>query len=128
MQKLTKLLLLDRAKYIALLTTIAIAFLSLVDISESQISIPTSDKVKHAIAYFTLTFYWLFAVAKTKQDNKRVMVTIAACFIYGIVLEVLQGELTSYRTASVLDAVANSVGIALGVLAFFQMNRKKFVI
>lgn len=37
-------------------------------------------------------------------------------FIYGIIIEILQGELTTSRSADFNDVLANSIGIVIGIL------------
>ena len=44
-----------------------------------------------------------------------------ACFVFGMLIEVLQGTLTSYRTPDWWDVVANSTGVVLAVLFFIVM-------
>ena len=57
-----------------------------------------------------------------------VMICILA-FIYGIIIEILQGELTTSRSADFKDVLANSVGILIGILLVFlakpQLNALK---
>ncbi len=40
-------------------------------------------------------------------------------FIYGIIIEILQGELTTSRSADFNDVLANSIGIVIGILLVF---------
>ena len=47
-----------------------------------------------------------------------------AIFIYGIIIEVLQGTLTSYREADLLDTFANLTGIVIAWV-FFSKNFSK---
>lgn len=123
MLKPIKNLLKDNILIIAIIITIAIAFLSLVKINFRQpINISFLDKVEHAIAYFVLAFSWLIALGKSK---KNVFIIIVSCLLYGIVIEVLQAEITSYRTAEYLDALANTIGVVLALLIFQYFFRKK---
>ena len=112
-----------KALYIAAFITIFIAFLSLIKLGPEPIAAITfSDKFYHGIAYFCLAF------SKKENFNYLVKYLILGCFIYGIVIEVLQTTITSYRTASYLDIVANSVGILIAVLAFHFLEKKIRVI
>ena len=119
-----KVLLLDNAIYFALLITIAIAFLSLLKLSIPDVSIPSSDKLGHIIAYFFLTVSWLYVFVQKQEFSRFAIYSIVGCFIYGIVIEVLQTTITSYRTASYLDILANSTGIILAVLTFHLFEKK----
>lgn len=124
MLKPIKDLFLKSSPYLAVLVTISIGVLSLIKMPSEGISVSVSDKFLHVIAYFTLMICWLFALSKNEQFAVRMKYAILGCLIYGIVLEVLQSALTSYRTASYLDILANSVGIALAVLAFQLIGKK----
>ena len=128
MLKHTKRLLLDNAIFIALFITLAIGFLSLIKLGPNGIPIQASDKVLHAIAYFSLMLSWLYSTLRFSKLSKKAKYLIAGCLIYGIVLEILQAELTSYRTGSYLDIIANSVGIVLAVLTFQLLEKKNRVI
>ena len=129
MLKRIKLLLTDNAMVIAIAITIFIAYLSLINLNEIDLpEFTPSDKVSHMIAYFTLAVSWLYASANTSNFKKYFWWAILGCFIYGIVIEVLQGELTTYRTASYLDMLANSIGITLAVLFFHLVEKKNRLI
>jgi len=119
-----KALLLDKAIYFAILITIIIALLSLLNLNNVNIPIGSSDKTGHTIAYFSLMISWLYTFVKKQDFNKLARYSMLGCFIYGIVIEVLQGTITSYRTASYLDVLANSTGIVLAILAFHLFEKK----
>lgn len=119
-----KNLLTDNAIFIAIAITIAIAILSLIKLNGSTIPVVKSDKVAHSIAYFTLAISWLYTIYKNNQFQKLVWRVIIACFIYGTIIEILQAELTTYRTASGLDILANSIGIILAILVFHLFEKK----
>ncbi|RUA10782.1 MAG: hypothetical protein DSY82_04400 [Flavobacteriia bacterium] len=108
---------------LAIVATAIIALLSLTHLPKIDLGlhIKSSDKYLHTFAYFTLSTVWLFAF-RNKLDNKLVkIVLILSLVIYGIVLEVLQGEITSYRTADLYDEFANVTGILLAVLVFDKL-------
>ena len=129
MLKRIKTLLEDKAIFIAISITIFIAILSLINTDNIQLeSFSNSDKVYHAIAYFFLMLSWLYTFHKKEAFNKNVKYVILACFIYGIIIEVLQGVTTTYRTASYLDMLANGSGVVLAVLAFHLFEKKIRVI
>lgn len=124
MLKHIKNLLLDKAIYIAFTITISIAVLSFIKVPSEGLSVSSSDKVSHSIAYFFLTLSWLYVVLRKERFNTWVKYIIIGSFIYGIIIEVFQGAVTTYRTASYLDMVANSVGILLAILAFHILEKK----
>lgn len=126
MLKHIKTLLQDKAIYIAVLVTILIAVLSLVKFQPKSMMMPiaSSDKVSHSIAYYFLMLSWLYAFSKKEKFIRVIKYLISGCFIYGIIIEALQHMITSYRTASFLDILANFVGIVLAVLTFHFFERK----
>ncbi len=126
MLKPIKNLLVDNAIYLAIIITISITILSL--IKDDNLSISSeSDKINHLIAYFCLTFSWLYAFSKKKTFHKKIKYIILACIIFGIIIEVVQGTATSHRTASFLDIVANTIGVVFAVLAFHLFEKKNQV-
>lgn len=71
-----------------------------------------SDKVEHFLAYFLLagSAVQLFA-------TRRALWTVALGLVaMGVGIEWLQGALTETRMADPMDALANSVGVVVGML------------
>lgn len=117
--------LLERSSiYLAILCTLGIAFLSLVRIPSDTMTISASDKLLHGLAYFFLANFWLIGLSKNFHNKTRIWGVLVGCLIYGIIIEVLQGAITTYRTASYLDIVANSVGIAIAFVVFMIIMKK----
>ena len=108
---------------IAIIITLSIAILSLIKVGEQPIKIQHLDKIEHVIAYFTLTFIWLLALAKKKIKY----LIIFSCFFYGIIIELLQAT-TTYRTGDYLDIIANSTGVLIALLIFNCFFEKKLAI
>jgi VanZ family protein len=106
---------------IALIISITIVFLSLLQLPSSKINIINIDKAYHSIAYFALGISWLFAYYK--KPEKKYFIVIC-CIIFGIIIEVLQSSLTSYRTGDYVDAIANSCGVLLALLIFNLFVKK----
>ena len=94
------------------------------------VDVSSLDKLSlaHLIAYFFLTLAWLYSIMKQSDFRSKVKYVLLGCFIYGIIIEVLQGAITSYRTASYLDFLANSTGISLAILAFYLFEKKNLSI
>lgn len=60
-----------------------------------------------------------------KSNPMKLSLLIAsAVFIYGIIIEILQGALTDYRQADLYDVFANFSGIAVAIM-FFALVLKK---
>ncbi len=114
----------DSSLYFAFLCTAGIAFLSLVKIPSDKLDMVSSDKLMHGIAYFFLTFFWLLGMNKPKFKYVKIWWILLGCFIYGIIIEVLQAAITSYRTASYLDILANSAGIMAAFIVFLGLKKK----
>ncbi|MBT8316459.1 MAG: VanZ family protein [Lutibacter sp.] len=86
------------------------------------------DKILHFSAYFALTLSWQLAFYKSVKLKIKESLIIVAVFFYGIIIEVLQGALTSYRQADLLDIIANFIGIIIAwafFRGFFFKNRMK---
>ena len=125
MLKPIKSLLENNAIYIAVFITISILFGSLVKPEFIVLeSISVSDKTNHLIAYFLLMLSWLYAFFKKEKFQEYVKYIILGCFIFGIIIEILQGIITSYRTASYLDILANTIGVLLAVVIFHVFEKK----
>ena len=125
MLKPIKSLLEDNAIYIAIFFTISITIGSLVKSDFIVVkSISVSDKFYHLIAYFLLMLSWLYVFCKKETFQKNVKYVILGCIIFGIIIEILQGIITSYRTASYLDIVANTIGVLLAVVIFHVFEKK----
>ncbi len=107
---------------IAIICTAIIAFLSLVKLGKQPVSFAYLDKVEHSLAYFFLTLFWLVALAKNRQWTILIAVV---CFLYGIIIEILQVTLTTYRTAEYADALANTIGVLFALLVFNFFFKKK---
>lgn len=119
---------------IALISWIVlITLLSLFSFSEASIlpaiNIPHLDKLVHLTFYFGATVLGVLCVRERTSGRIALLVTIlwvvGFAIFYGIIIEVLQAELTLYRRGDILDVMANSVGALLGGLvirSFFSGN------
>lgn len=84
------------------------------------------DKLLHAGAYFGLTLLWIFAFVifnwifirrrRLSSTWRAIMVVSLIAIVYGIIIEILQGTMTSYRTPDAWDILANTTGVLLAVL------------
>jgi len=116
-----KSLLERNALWLAILATLGVAILSLGALPKLNIGLDlkSSDKYLHFIAYFTLCLLWFFALRdRLHRYVFRVLVPLGL-ILYGIILEGLQGGLTTYRTADIYDALANTAGV-LGAMFLFN--------
>ena len=115
-----KKLLEHNATLIAILVTIAIAILSLTSVPKLNFgfNMKSSDKYLHVIAYFVLSCVWYFSLQEKIKKPVFRYTLISLIILYGIILEALQGGITSYRTADFYDVIANTTGILLASLLF----------
>jgi len=119
-----KKLLERNALIIAITLTLIIAFLSLVSLKNIHLlKVKNSDKLGHFFAYFTLCMSWLYAL-KNKPSIGLTKITILFLLIaYGIIIEVLQEVLTSYRQADIFDVFANTAGVFVAAFLFKKVSR-----
>lgn len=103
-----------------LVTITVLSLVSFEDDSALDLDIPNFDKVVHFTFYFVAGILGvLFCNATIKGFMKKIpsLVKFLLGLIgYGIIIEVLQESLTTYRSAELLDVIANSTGALLGIL------------
>ncbi len=111
--------------YIALFLTIAIAVGSLISLKSGLgIGVQISDKILHAFGYFMLTLSWLLAYNVKSNPMKSSLLIASAVFIYGIIIEILQGAITDYRQSDLYDVFANFSGILVSTIFFVLVMKK----
>lgn len=81
------------------------------------------DKIYHIFAYVILVLLWYFTLHRLKIANP---IFIAALFsvIYGIIIEVLQGQFTVVRSLDILDILANCIGVTMATFFIIIRNRR----
>lgn len=89
----------------------------------SGIELGEHDKWNHFIAYSTLALNWTFL----KSNQKVFWLGLGTCFLYGLILEFLQGFIPG-RESSIMDALANTGGILIGsaigyIIKSYKINR-----
>ncbi|AKC86522.1 hypothetical protein [Pseudoxanthomonas suwonensis] len=70
------------------------------------------DKLEHLLAYALLAA----AAVQLFRPGRRLLAIGAGLVLMGVALEFAQGALTATRQADPADALANTVGVALGLL------------
>ena len=120
-----KKLLERNALFIAIFFTILVALVSLVSLKDVHlIKTHNSDKYGHFLVYFILSLCWLNVINKRPHGIIANYIIIIILISYGIILEVLQDILTTYRQADLYDIVANSAGVIFAVILFNTMKKK----
>lgn len=109
---------------ISVVYTLTLIVLSLININKiSDIGIAYHDKLYHVIAYFLLVVLW-DATLNTNGLLSKLLYIAGASIIFGIIIEALQGTLTSYRANDVLDIGANVLGSVIATLFMAFRHRK----
>lgn len=113
--------------FIALLYTVALFVLSLANIkSLPKIELNNIDKLFHATAYCGLVIVWyLYFYVKNKKDFRLLpLLLICVCaVIFGIIIEIIQGNATNYRTEDVFDMLANLSGTLVACLLVLILKK-----
>jgi len=106
-------------------TLITIAFL--LPASEIQKFGFLNDKLIHTILYIVLSIVWLFyyfVYYKNSFSLKTLFFVLFACFIYGIIIEIIQQLLLASRQADIVDIFANTLGTLIGALLFWNVKNR----
>lgn len=86
-----------------------------------QIDIPGLDKLVHLVMYSVLSFLLLWALSKTRNHRDKfihILVVMSVSGLYGILIEILQREMTFTRNFDVYDIIANIIGVLLGCVIY----------
>ena len=108
----------DNAFIVAIGTSFGIVFLSLISVNViPSTGVKVSDKFLHVFAYFILIWSWM-VVFREKKTGKPKLILIITLTVFGIILEVLQGQMGVQRTPDWKDVLANVLGLGLGMITF----------
>lgn len=109
-----------------------ITILSLVSFGEDNsldINIPYFDKFIHFTFYFTASMLGaLFGreISKGRISKTKILgISFLGLVVYGIIIEILQSSLTTYRSGELMDVIANSTGALLGTLLIWSVFSKR---
>jgi len=104
---------------IAFVYSIVLAILSLIQISDfTEIAPSFSDKTYHFIAYSIFAWLWFnaFFYKLNQRKNKAFFMAALLALVFGIVIEVLQREITSTRVFEFNDIIANVLGVLFSII------------
>lgn len=132
MQQLIKLILTHSYFWlmVSIVTCLTIIYLSFMDTGGlPSVSIPHADKYVHFTEYFffhCVWFMYLFISFK-KSFKKTSLLALVMVVFFGIIIEVLQRELTTHRSFDWGDVLFNSLGAlsAIIFLSFFASKLKQ---
>lgn len=119
MLKPIKKLLELNAYLISISITIAIIYLSLT--STAIVGVYVSDKILHAIAYFTLALSWYFSLVRYLPTVRKKIQIAFLVFLFGCIIEYVQGNFTTDRTLDFYDIIANTTGIAIAYISYNKL-------
>jgi VanZ family protein len=115
--------------WVALLWTGVVLFLCLVQSNKIPVvNIENLDKIVHAFFHFVFTSLWiLFFKTQIKDPGsyKPYVISFLFSVLFGITIEIMQGQYTTTRKEDALDVVANMVGAFLAVFLFFLYFRNR---
>ena len=122
MQLIKQLLKSNFLRILAIGYSLFVTVIMLVPVTKGpKVNIPFFDKIVHAILYFLFAIIWLLYFRSFGTESRSVYVLVSiAFFIYGIVIEVLQGSFIATRTHDNWDIVANATGIFIGIIVFYK--------
>ncbi|HET8837371.1 MAG TPA: VanZ family protein [Flavobacteriaceae bacterium] len=105
--------------YVAIAYSLALFILSLMNIdSLPKLEISNVDKIFHATAYCGLVIVWYvhyFMTSKNQFKWPPLLIICLCAVVFGIIIEILQGKATTYRTEDVFDMLANFSGTVIAV-------------
>jgi VanZ family protein len=108
-----------RYKY-SLILSLVILYLSLKNANDLKkvmfLNIPYFDKIAHVCMYFSLMSVIILESGKIARRNRSLLKLAFFPFFYGILMEFLQGTITTTRSASPYDVVFNTLGIIVSIL------------
>src|SRR5690554_4312449 len=108
--------------WLAILYSIAITVLFLMPTNQlPSVGLAGIDKIIHILIFLFLTILWQLVVFKRRGDRlttKSSFLLLGVVIMFGILIEVLQGEVTVSRTANFYDVLADLVGAGIGVFVF----------
>lgn len=82
--------------------------------------VPDSDKWGHFLAYFTLSAW---AVGLFASRRAHLLAALALVGL-GVAMEIAQASLTTMRVGDLRDALANTLGVALGLALTFTPSAR----
>jgi VanZ family protein len=103
----------------SILAALIIMYLSMANshtFDKVPINIPNFDKFVHFGMYFGLMSVLIFENRKTIKSTRNLFLLGLVPLLYGIIIEIMQSTLTTTRTGSIFDAIANLAGILMSIL------------
>lgn len=114
--------------WIAVFWTVFILYFSFKTPStEPSFYFENADKVVHFMFYFGFVFLWFrYLVSKKIEKTKNLFFLFLLAVVLGVIIEILQGLLTTNRQPDLWDALANSFGALIGAIISKRIIDKEF--
>lgn len=92
-----------------------------------KVAVEKGDKIFHFLAYLVFTFLWYNTFSKLFSAKfwKVIFITIVFSIAFGIIIELLQGSLTTFRTADYHDVIANSLGVMMAGILIVSTRKRQ---
>jgi VanZ family protein len=111
--------------FLLVLWLVFVTTLSLVSLNSfSKVQIKGGDKYVHFIFYFVLTGLLILNLMSKFNFRKAVFISAISAVIYGIIIEVLQGVVTTYREPEILDILFNSLGCIFAAFLMIKNHER----
>ena len=81
------------------------------------------DKIVHFAMYFGLMSVMILENSKTLKDLRNLFLLGLLPLAYGIIIEIMQATLTTTRSGSFFDALADAAGILVSILLFTTIKK-----
>jgi VanZ family protein len=115
--------------WIAVLWTGVVLYFCLVQSDKLPVvTIENLDKVVHAFFHFVFTSLWILFLKiqiKSPDSYRPYIVSFLFSVLFGVTIEIMQGQYTTSRKEDVLDVVANIAGAALAVCLLILYFKKR---
>ena len=106
--------------------TIALTILSLIPLKDlPNLNTGFDDKIGHFLFYAILCMTWFLSFHSLKIKRSLFAAT-AFSILYGLIIELLQGEVSYYRTTDVYDFLANTLG-TLTMATLIQLKKEVII-
>jgi VanZ family protein len=112
----------------SILTAVIIMYLSMANshtFDKVHITIPGFDKFVHFMMYFGLMSVMILENAKELKSTQNLYTLGLVPLFYGIIIEILQATVTTTRSGSVFDALADAAGIIFAILLWMWIRPAK---
>ena len=105
----------------SLFYTLVITILSLIQLGDiPKLNTGFDDKIAHFLFYAILCLMWFLSFYAFKV-KRSLFAASAFSILFGIIIEIIQDQATVYRTAEVLDFLANTIGaLAMTILIYLK--------